>query len=213
MRSVVIYGCGGHGKVVADILLERGDVELLGFLDDRAARGDRVLDLPILGGEAWLASERARSVSIALGVGDNEARQRVAERCVQAGFILWTAVHPSAVVSRSATLGTGAVVMANAVVNPDAHVGIGAILNTGTIVEHDCHVGDYAHLSPNATMGGASRVGPLAHLGLGAIVLPGISVGASTVVGAGAVVIADLDDGVVAVGVPARAIRRTTELT
>jgi maltose O-acetyltransferase len=45
-------------------------------------------------------------------------------------------------------------------------------------------------------------------LGGGAIVLPGVSIGENTVVGAGAVVIRDLPAGVVAVGNPARIVRR-----
>jgi maltose O-acetyltransferase len=45
-------------------------------------------------------------------------------------------------------------------------------------------------------------------LGGGVIVLPGVTIGADTVVGAGSVVARDLPAGVVAVGNPARAIRR-----
>jgi maltose O-acetyltransferase len=45
-------------------------------------------------------------------------------------------------------------------------------------------------------------------LGGGAIVCPGVTIGDDTVVGAGAVVVRDLPDGVVAVGVPARVVRR-----
>jgi maltose O-acetyltransferase len=45
-------------------------------------------------------------------------------------------------------------------------------------------------------------------LGAGAIVCPGVSIGEDTVVGAGAVVVRDLPAGVVAVGVPARVVRR-----
>jgi acetyltransferase-like isoleucine patch superfamily enzyme len=45
-------------------------------------------------------------------------------------------------------------------------------------------------------------------LGTGAKVLDGVRVGRDVVVGAGAVVTEDLPDGVIAVGVPARAVRR-----
>ena len=45
-------------------------------------------------------------------------------------------------------------------------------------------------------------------LGGGAIVLPGVSIGDNTVVGAGAVVTKDLPPDVVAVGNPARILRR-----
>ncbi len=45
-------------------------------------------------------------------------------------------------------------------------------------------------------------------LGGGVIVLPGVSVGENTVVGAGTVVLRDLPADVVAVGNPARIVRR-----
>jgi maltose O-acetyltransferase len=48
-------------------------------------------------------------------------------------------------------------------------------------------------------------------LGGGAIVLPGVTIGDNTVVGAGAVVTRDLPADVVAVGSPARVVRRLAE--
>ncbi len=51
-------------------------------------------------------------------------------------------------------------------------------------------------------------IGDNVWLGGGAIVLPGVSIGANTVVGAGAVVTKDLPPDVVAVGNPARILRR-----
>ena len=48
-------------------------------------------------------------------------------------------------------------------------------------------------------------------LGGGAIVCPGVSIGDDTVVGAGAVVTRDLPAGVVAVGNPARVLRRLSD--
>jgi acetyltransferase-like isoleucine patch superfamily enzyme len=52
------------------------------------------------------------------------------------------------------------------------------------------------------------RIGPSCWLGHGAVVLPGVTIGRHVVVAAGAVVTADLPDYCVAVGVPARVVRR-----
>jgi sugar O-acyltransferase (sialic acid O-acetyltransferase NeuD family) len=199
---LVIYGCGGHGKVVADIALARG-LAVEGFIDDGAPAGGTVLGLPILGGAAWLETHRAE-VSVALGIGENRARSRVYGLCVRLGMTPVTLIHPTAAVSASARVGAGVVVMAQAVINPDARVEDGVIINSGAIVEHDCDIGAFAHLSPNATLGGSVRIGALAHLGLGACVLPGKAIGEDAVVGAGAVVLADVPPRVVVVGVPAR---------
>jgi sugar O-acyltransferase (sialic acid O-acetyltransferase NeuD family) len=196
---IVVFGAGGHGKVVCDILLASG-VEVAGFIDDGKI-GARVLGLPVVGGRAWL---EGRSARVALGIGDNAARERVAEACLKAGASLVTAIHPRAVVAASATVGEGAVVMALAVVNPDAEIQRGAIVNTGAVIEHDCLVGAFAHVSPGAAMAGACKVHARAHLGIGAAMLPGTAVVAGAVVGGGAVVTRDVAARSVVLGVPAK---------
>jgi len=206
MSALVVYGAGGHGKVVCDILLAGGH-EVAGFVDDGAAVGTRVLGLPVLGPMAWLEANPSR---VALGVGDNTARARVAESALAAGSTLVTAIHPRAVVAKSARLGPGAVVMALAVVNADATVERGGIVNTAAVVEHDCVVGPFAHVSPNASLGGGCRVEGFAQLGIGATMLPGTTVGERTIVGGGAVVVAPIPADVVAVGIPARVLRAVT---
>jgi sugar O-acyltransferase (sialic acid O-acetyltransferase NeuD family) len=200
---IVVLGAGGHGKVVADILLAANE-RVIGFLDANKPAGVLVLGLPVLGPTTWLATNRAR---VALGVGDNAARARAADEAVSLGAVLVTAVHPRAVVSPSSRIDEGAVVAALAVVNPEAHVGRGAIVNTGAVIEHDCIVGAFAHVSPNASMAGGCRLGALAHLGIGASMLPGTSVGEATIVGGNALVARDLPSGVIAFGVPARVHR------
>jgi sugar O-acyltransferase (sialic acid O-acetyltransferase NeuD family) len=206
-QRVVIYGAGGHGKVVADMVLAMGAAEVLGFVDDGAgAAGRTVLGMPVLGAGDW--AEREADVAVALAIGSNRARRAAAERCQRWGATLLTVVHPRSTVARSAVLAPGVVVMAGAVINPEAFVGEGAIVNTSAVVEHDVVVGAFAHLSPHATTGGAARIGALAHVGLSATVLPGVSVGEGAVVGAGAVVIRDVAPGETVVGIPAKALVR-----
>ena len=206
-RRVLVFGASGHGKVVADVARAAGLV-VVGFVDDdERRRGARLWELPVLGwDEAAGRHGGPGRAAVALGIGDNRARELVFDRVVSAGFEVVTAVHPSAVLAPRARLGPGTVVMALAAVNPDAEVGVGAILNTGCVVEHDCRVGRFAHLSPNSALGGGAEVGDRAHLGLGAVVLPLVGVGADVRVGAGAVVHRPVEAGVTVVGVPARPV-------
>ncbi|MBX3205820.1 MAG: acetyltransferase [Labilithrix sp.] len=201
---VVVLGAGGHGKVVADILTEMGR-RPVGFLDPKKPAGTTVLGLPVLGDDDWLL---ANQVEVALGMGDNAMRERLALRALERGTPLATAVHPRAVVARSATIADGVVIAALAVVNPDASVERGAIINTGAIVEHDCIIGEFAHLATNATTGGACRIGRLSLLGSGATMLPETVVGDETRVGAHALVTRDLPAHATARGVPARLTAR-----
>jgi sugar O-acyltransferase (sialic acid O-acetyltransferase NeuD family) len=209
--KVFIYGAGGHGKVVADILLAGGHHEVKGFVDDdESVSGSTLMGLQIIGGAERLRCEATKgSVGVALGVGDNGRRQKLAELCKSLGAEIVTAIHPSAMVSKSAQLQEGTVVMAGAVINPCAELGWGVIVNSGAVIEHDVLIGDYAHVSPNAVMGGESRLGTLSHLGLGAVILPRVAVGSRTIIGAGAVVTHEMPDDVTAMGVPARVRRET----
>ncbi|PYT96175.1 MAG: acetyltransferase [Acidobacteria bacterium] len=208
-RRLFVYGASGHGKVVGDILLALENSEFAGFVDDKVElQGSNLLGRPVFGDGHWLEQECTRArIGVALGVADSFVRKRLFEQCLRWGAELVTLIHPKASVSNSANLEAGVVVMAHATINACARVGLGAIVNTGAIVEHDVDVGDFAHVAPNAAMGGASRLGNFSHLGMGAVVIQCVSVGSKTIIGAGSVVVRDMQDGVVAYGVPARAAR------
>ena len=205
-----MYGAGGHGKVVADLLVSRGEKEFAGFVDDREELwGVKLMGFTVLGGGEWLQREAGSArIAVALGVGDNASRHWIAESCAYWGAEILTVAHPRAAVSRVARVGRGSVVMANAAVNVDAVVGDGVIVNSGAVVEHDVEVGEYAHVAPNAAMGGGSSLGAFSHLGIGASVLACVHIGAHSVVGAGGVVVKNLPDEVVAIGIPARIHRQ-----
>lgn len=209
-KSLYIYGASGQGKVVADIILAAGgSSHLAGFVDDQAqVIGHSILGLPVVGDSHWLAAASTKGeLAVALGIGDNHDRQRIAGQCKHLGIELMTLIHPRATVARSALIEEGTVVMAGAVINPEAQVGAGAIINTGAIVEHDVVVGDFAHLSPNVATGGDAHIGSLAHIGLGAIILPRVRIGKGTIIGAGSVVNKDIPDNVVAFGAPCKVQR------
>lgn len=204
-RRVVVYGAGGHARVVADVVSCLGH-EVIGLVDDLLPVGQVRGGLTVLGAADWLQG-RAGELAVALGIGDNKIREETFLSCERAGVPCPPFIHPRATVAASARLGAGCVVMAGAVINPGAELDAGVIVNSGAVVEHDCRIGRFAHISPNATLTGGSRLGASAHLGAGATVLPGIEVGADSVIGAGAVVVRAVPANVVAFGVPARVVK------
>jgi sugar O-acyltransferase (sialic acid O-acetyltransferase NeuD family) len=203
--KLLVYGAGGHGKVVADILLASGHADVA-FLDDNTdLAGMTVSGIEVIGGADRIHEESAKGkIGVALGIGDNNFRKDLASRLTSLGTEIVTAIHPSAVVARTAKIGAGTVIMAGVVINPDSQLGCGVIANSGAVIEHDVVIGDYAHVSPNSVMGGASSLGSLSHLGLGAVVLPGIAIGSRSIIGGGAVVTREMPSDIVAIGVPAR---------
>lgn len=203
MPRLIVWGAGGHGKVVIETASAVGRYDSILVVDDDAAkRGGRVLGYVVAGPIADIPRHPDDEVFLALG--DNRTRATAYDWCKAAGFTLATLLHPRAVISPSAAVQEGTLVMPLSVVNAEARIGRNCIINTGAVVEHDCLVGDHVHLSPGVKIGGNATIDAFAHVGIGAVVLPGISVGAGTTVGAGAVVVTNLPANIVAAGVPAR---------
>jgi UDP-perosamine 4-acetyltransferase len=203
MSIIVIVGAGGHGKVLADALLARGEA-VAGFVDaDSRLHGGTMFGLPVLGDDGsvepgWLLVNGIGSV------GRPETRMRVERSFGQRGFCFLTVIHPSASVARGVSLGEGCQIMAGAVIQADAVLGRGVIVNTRASVDHDCHLGDFVHVAPGATLSGGVQVGEASHIGSGAVVIEGVRVGRDCLVAAGAVVTQDIPDGQRVAGVPAR---------
>jgi sugar O-acyltransferase (sialic acid O-acetyltransferase NeuD family) len=210
---VLGVGAGGHAKVVLEILAASGGYEVVGLLDKRPElAGATVLGVPVLGDDELLERQYHGGVRHAFiglgGAADTRPRRRLYELVRSVGFEIVDAVHPAAVVSPSARLGAGVTIAATAVVGPDAELGDDVLVNTGATVDHDCRIGSHAHVAIGARLASGVRVGDGVHVGAGATVLQGVELGDGAVVGAGAVVREDVEPGVVAVGVPARVLRR-----
>ena len=210
---MVGIGAGGHAKVVAEIIQLCGLHEIVGLVDaNPTLHGAEIGGLPILGGEEVLARLRSEGVTSAFigvgSVGDASRRKELFESLAALGFETVEAIHPKAVVSRSARLGAGAIIMAGAVVNPGATIGDNVIVNTGAIIDHDCTIGAHCHVAPGATLSGTVTLGEGVHIGVGATIRQGIAVGDRAIVGAGAVVVKDVAPGATVVGVPAQPLSR-----
>lgn len=195
--------------MVVEILRAQGTHTPIGFIDaDPALAGADVAGLPVFGHVNALSKLRQRRIKAAIiAIGDNAARITYAAALREHGFELVNAIHPSAVVSPSAVIGTNVVIAAGAVIGTETRIGDNVIINTAAVIDHECEIGMGAHICPNASLAGRVRIGARAFVGLGAQVIPCMTVGNSATVGAGAVVIRDVPPFATVVGVPARVIR------
>jgi len=191
-RTLVIYGAGGHGLVVAEAAVAAGWT-VLGFVDDDDSRKSAglwsMLDDSVL-------QARGGQVNVIVAIGDNDARQKLTDDLHHQGCKLVTIAHPLAWISPSANIGPGVFIAAGAAVQAEAHIDRGAIINTGAIVEHHGTIGQFTHIAPGVTLGGRVHIGSLTLIGIGATHLHEIRIGNHCTF--------DIGDGQTVMGVPAR---------
>ena len=197
MKKLVIFGGGGHAKVVAEIAIKNG-FEIAGFLDDNEAVST-VMGYPILG-KIDDCIKFKDTCAFAIGIGNNAVRKKVFEKYPD--FSYPTLIHPTASVGIETKIGKGTVVMPMVVVNACAEIGDFCVLNSASVVEHDCRVGDYCLIAPNVTMCGVSKIGNLVWLGAGSTVNQTVKICDGVTVGSGGVVTKDITEQGTYVGVP-----------
>jgi sugar O-acyltransferase (sialic acid O-acetyltransferase NeuD family) len=158
----------------------------------------------------WMVTRPAGDLYVAVAIGGAHGRTRrtLGRELMEAGLKPFDVIHPSAVVSRTATMGEGCHVLAGAVLCARAKIGDWCILNTRAAVDHECRCGNGVHIGPGATVTGLVEIEDDAFIGAGAVVLPRIHVGRGAIVGAGAVVTMDVPAGSVVTGIPATFLRQ-----
>jgi sugar O-acyltransferase (sialic acid O-acetyltransferase NeuD family) len=198
-NSIIVYGGGGHGKALIDLIRVEGTYSIVGIVDDDLPQGTNIMGVPVLGGANILKQLVERGVHLAAnavgGIGNIQSRIKVFERLAQTGFTCPDLIHPTAFIELSAILALGVQAMPHAYVGSEAKIGYGVIINTGAIVSHDCTLGDYANLSPGAILAGEVSIGAAALVGMGVTINLRVKVGERARIGNGATVKEDVPEG------------------
>lgn len=162
MKRLLIIGAGGHGKVVAEIA---GDIgyEEIAFLDDNSQEAiGKISDIEKL---------RDRYSDAFVAIGNNKLRGELLQKLKDCGYTIPILIHPSAYVSRTATLGPGTVVEPKAIVNAGSRIGEGSIISVGSIVDHDVYVGVCCHINAGAIVKAGGKIDDFRKLEAGEVVL------------------------------------------
>lgn len=174
---IYIYGCGGHGRVILDILQSQNRA-IAGIVDDHPApTQDNFQGIPLSTPDALLPVLDPSVCQWIIAIGNNAIRQTIAQTLQTLNHTFATIIHSSAQIGSRVTIGAGTVIMANTVINCDTVIGDHVILNTGSTLDHNCTLGDFCHIAPGSTLCGHVTVGAGTWLQVGSKVAPGVTIG------------------------------------
>lgn len=150
--SSLIYGFGGHGKVLAEALTFNTEF-LVGVFDDQPIEVfEKVIYLGPYDPKIY------PELPIIIGIGNNNVRKQLSQ-LIKHSFHSF--IHPSAHVAGSVKIGKGSVILQNAVIQTNTIIGNHVIVNMGAMVDHDNTIGDFVHISPLCYVGSNSIISEL----------------------------------------------------
>lgn len=216
-KQLIILGTGGNSIDILDTVHERNahskalQYECIGFLDDDQQQwGKTIWGVRVLG-----PLESARHYPEAYfvnAIGSERNFWKKAAIIAKTGVSLdrfETIVHPTASVSRMATLGKGVVVFQHVTITNQVSIGNHVIILPNSVVSHDAVIGDYTCITGGVCISGLVTIGRGCYLGTNSSISGGVKIGNGCLIGMGSVIRHDVFENAVMVGNPAKFLRKT----
>lgn len=161
MSQNIIYGAGGHARVIADALKKSGK-ELIAYFDD-ADTISEIKRIPVVN----YSNTSFPDANLIIGVGNNKIRKQISEYVDHKFGII---IHPGATIATDAIIGEGSVVLAGAVIQNGVIIGKHVIINANVTIDHDVIINDYSSIYPNSYLGAEAHIGAGATIEAGAVI-------------------------------------------
>ena len=200
---MLIYGAGGHARVVCGII-EESNHKIQGIFDD-FSKLSTLDNYKILG---KYSTRKFPEDELIIAIGDNKLR-RIISDSITHNF--GKAIHPNAIIDKIVDIDEGTVVMANVLINRGTVIAKHCIINSCASIDHDCQINDFVHVAPNSTICGGVVIDQGTLVGAGATVIQNIQIGKNVIIGAGTVVIENIPDNAIVVGSPGKIIKFINE--
>ncbi|GHV80065.1 hexapeptide transferase [Spirochaetia bacterium] len=215
-NKLLLVGAGGHCRSVIDSInyVQYSDI---GIVDLPEMVGKNIFSIPIVGTDEDIESlfeKGYHQAIITLGsVGNPDKRIKLYHKLKLIGFQFPKIIDSTAIVSQiSVEMADGVFVGKGVIINTGVKLGTCAIINSGAIIDHDCEIGQFVHIGPGVRMSGGIHIQDNVHVGIGSSMIQSISVGRDSIIGAGSVVVSDIEEGVIAFGIPCRVYHKGNEV-
>lgn len=207
-----IYGFGGLGREVYLLAKRINHVynrwEDIVFIDDNASLTS---DKYRIESFDQFVNRSNDSYEISIAVGNPATRELLFKKVKSHNIRCATLVHPDVYVDDSTVLGEGCTICEGVTITCDVSLGDDVYVQPHAVIGHDIQIGKHSMIGANSEIGGADIIGDRFYLGFNAGTKELLTIGNDVICSAGAIVFRDLPDEVIAVGNPARIMRKNED--
>jgi UDP-N-acetylbacillosamine N-acetyltransferase len=193
---------GGFHEIIE--LCEEIGYKIIGIIDNNLK--ESYWGYPIIGTDNMIKiiSQNYKHIPLVITPDFPSTRKKLFLEYSKYGFEFETIISPTAKISKSSIIGTGAIIQHQVNVSSNVRIGNFTKLNVGCNVMHDSTIGNFVTIAPNAVILGRVNIGDSTYIGANSTILPDKSVGENAIVGAGAVVTKNFDSNSTIKGIPAK---------
>ena len=212
MKEIYIYGSGGFGAEVADLIRTINREEqrwlLAGFFDDAESAKVTVAGVEVIGGldDIKTLASTTSDLHLVLAFGEPQLRLKKRKDLDSMEITFPSLIHPGAIIGEQVHISEGNIINANAVISRGSKIGSFGIINFNAVVGHDVQLGSFCSIMGGAQIGGEVSLGKGTYVGLNASVLQCLSSGQDCLIAAGAVMNTSIGDGMAVLAERSRVI-------
>ncbi len=220
-KKIVIFGSGGHSKVVFSEIIKLKKYIILGFIDDLQHKRKKIITFRNktyynLGKiEDLIKSNKDKKKSKnnfygIIGIGSNNIRNKIVNKVSKIDKLFkWESIiSKDCILNGDVKIDEGSLVLSGVIINTQSKIGKHCIINTSSSIDHDNHFKNFSSCGPGVITGGNISIGEKSHLGIGSVVKNGIKIGKNTIIGGNSFVNKGCADNSLYYGVPIKKIKR-----
>jgi len=210
--DLFIYGAGATGREIADIVSRcqknHQTWSAVHFVDD-CTNEKSIYGLNVVRFDAMLNIGRPYQCIIAQG--EPNDRQHLHQKLVTHGVALATVIDPQTTISNAAHIEAGCIIGPGSFVSCNTRIATNTLVEINCIIGHDIEIGPHSVISSCTVIGGRSTIGQASFIGMNASVRDRVRIGSRSIIGMASAVFSDIPDDVIALGNPARVLRKNDE--
>lgn len=155
-----------------------------------------------------LNKKEKKDIEVVIAVGEPSVRDFMYHKVKDEGISLATLVHPGVYIDETTTIGEGVVIAEGVTITANVEIGNNTYIQAHAVIGHDIRIGQHTVIGSNCQIGGGDQIGDRVFMGFLSGITDHISIGSDSIISAGAIVFRELPEGVIAVGNPARIMKK-----